>query len=90
MCMCVMKYVYVCPEVCVHVHGYVWYEYVIHACTDGLALMHNCMYIIYTQYTQYILCVVALQVHTEIQHNYEDWKLFNAVRITAEFLGKLV
>ena len=36
------------------------------------------------------LCVVALQVRTEIQRNYEDWKLFNAVRITAEFLGKLV
>ena len=40
-------YLYVCPEVCVHVHGYVWYVYVTtHACMDGLALVHTYMYIV--------------------------------------------
>ena len=44
-------------------------------------IIHTCRF--------YCILWLAFQVRTEIQRNYEDWKLFNALRLSAEFLGKL-
>ena len=69
--------------VCVYVREYmcIYVCVALYGHAGICTIIHTCRF--------YCILWLAFQVRTEIQRNYEDWKLFNALRITAEFLGKL-